>query len=347
MTTSEETNKKMESPEKTQDTGSRCEVKILEEKYSKHGELEVTEKKSAYKPNPTKPFSEYAITVKRVFNREGALTETLLTVNSPQLLNAFKNTIGYYPAEPSHFDEPITITDPFSVLFHYREELAAYRTVTDDDTTKLHIDLLVEFLNEELSEDMNTARKLTAAGFITFPLLWTIFKPGQLLHKTVGGHSWLYRLEKTNYAKHATKGNYFEVHGLYTGYDGDKVGKAKEIEIIWEKMDCSTPTEITELPVFPAAFLGDIESLKVKLADRGKRFLELKGRHVKRYDGTFMYHRTPGYDFYDEDPENYGGVFLSMAVSSVYGMIWRDTDQFRPMAGLSSIRRRFVKNSKR
>jgi hypothetical protein len=68
------------------------------------------------------------------------------------------------------------------MLVHYRPELTEYREKTDDHTAKMHIRLLLGYLDREMRDKVLEIKKLLKAGQITFPLLWLIFKPGELVY---------------------------------------------------------------------------------------------------------------------------------------------------------------------
>lgn len=89
--------------------GRLCELKSLALR-TKKGEIEITEKNSKTKDED--PYKEFALVSKQSFDEAHKLTSTKLEVNSPHLLNVFKNVITYYPGEPLDFTDKFTIEAP-------------------------------------------------------------------------------------------------------------------------------------------------------------------------------------------------------------------------------------------
>lgn len=96
------------------------------------------------------------------------------------------------------------------MLVHHREEIQEYRMQTDDATTKMHIALLLEYLDTEAGPKGIEINEMIKAGSITFPLLWMIFKPGELVYQHSNGHTRLFQLRRHGYGESSSGGKYFD-----------------------------------------------------------------------------------------------------------------------------------------
>ena len=276
--------------------GQKCEIKALEERYDDKGEVEVIERGS-YEPGSKLPFGEFALVVKQSFHKNGILRTATVQVNSPQILLILQEVVRAYPTQPAGFEVPITEEAPYALFYHCRDELAQYEP--KDDLFKMHHSLLMKFIDAELTPAIAQTAQLTSKGFISYSLLWTIFKPGVLLYSTNQGHPRLYRLVTATYKETEEFGPWFEVHCTFTDSDGTNVGKAKEVIKLFERTMFTgrSPSEISSLKVFPRRFVDD-EGLEARLIKRGNRLLELKGVRVMHYDGLLEHLKMPPYSWW-------------------------------------------------
>ncbi|OCK77897.1 P-loop containing nucleoside triphosphate hydrolase protein [Lepidopterella palustris CBS 459.81] len=287
--------------------GSRCEIKSLAQK----GDGEVQEK-DVYLSSVKKPFTEYALVAKQVFNEKDKLEKTTVDINSPYLLSCLKEIVEYYPEEPLHFKEGVSFDSPFKLLNHHIEELTTWGEEAVEDEAKRHIKLLIDFLENEAGDKGLEVKRLKKAGLISFGLLWVIFKPGDLLYTQEYGYERLYRLQKTGYGDScSSSGKFFELTCEYTSCDGTRVGTSTVNLKIWEKQEFVgiSSSKIASLSIFPLSYLIDQDGLEERLIKRGKRYLQIRGVQIFNYDGLFMYLKTPPYDHYDERC-NYDGIWL-------------------------------------
>jgi hypothetical protein len=290
--------------------GVRCEIKSLLLRQKK-GEIEIVEKNSRLVDED--PYSKYALVSKQSFDENHRLKGTTLEINSPQLLKVLKEVITYYPGEPLDFSTKFTIEDPFMMLTHHRDELREYRQKTDDTTVKMHLALLLDYLAAEAGPKGEEINDMIKTGTITFPLLWMIFKPGDLACQYKDGHTRLFQVRRHGYGEHRAGGKYFDLSCSFVSFDGEKVGMAADTLRIWDRKEFFGlfPASITSLSVFPIKFLGATERTKTfqAMAERGKRYLAINKMCVMQYDGLYLYLRRPPWDYYNEDAD-YDGAFL-------------------------------------
>lgn len=295
--------------------GKRCEVRVLEERIGKRGELEVVVK-GEFNPSEVDPDGEYALVTKKAFDKNHALTKTILRVNSPQLLHVFRTVVGFYPTIATSFDDPFEMEAPFAMLYHYWQDLEAFKAAATDDTTRMHLSLLLEYMEYELGTAKRHNENMVKRGFINYGYLWTIFKPGEIQHTSNYGHPRLMKLEKTYYDETQSMGPYLEVQCSYVDYNGTSFGQAQHVVQIREKgnfgMGCAA--KITKLEIHPRKFVKEQDSLEAKLLLRGQRFLQLKTVQVMHYAGKYEYLRLPPGSWYHPNMRYYDGVWLPIEV---------------------------------
>ena len=234
---------------------------------------------------------------KQIFNKDSTLRTANVQVNSPHLLLILREVVGVYSTQPAGFDVPITEEAPFALFYHYKSELAQYETT--DEVVKQHLQVLLDWIDAELGPVCAEADKLIKKGYITFPLLWTIYKTGELQFSSHQGHPRLYKLDTAVYKETANKGQLFEVSCSYVDYNGTSVGRARETINMFDRVHFTgkSPSKIATLPVSPRKFIDD-EDLEERLTVRGERMLSFKGILVMQYSGLLEYLKMPLYSWW-------------------------------------------------
>ena len=301
-----------------QDTGLKCELRIWQERYRKDGRQEsiVQDGLDADIPNTD---SAYAIVVKKVFTEKNVLDHTTVETNSPHILKAYREVIKSHPTVPASFEKPFEMESPFQMLYHYWDDLDAYRRVINDDIARMHLNLLFEWMKVEFGHDKAQCDAMIENKQISFSKLWTIYRPGDIQYTSENGHPWLLRLEKTAYEENKNDGKFLEVHCTYTDYDGSNVGRASHIMKVRQKIHfaAENPSNITDLKVFPRKYLQGQGELEAKLSQRGLRFLELKGVSVRRYDGLAQYLKDPPLGYFHWAMDEFAGIWLPYTVRRI------------------------------
>jgi len=312
---SEKADKKEEAkPEPPKPVGSVDEIKAIVE-FQKGVGTEVLELDAYLSSRTKKTYKEYALVTRQVYDSDDKLEKTVIDINSSQLHKALKEVVKFYPAHPLNFDKQASFESPFMLLNHYRDDLKEYAEKEGDETTSKHMDLLLQFLESEAGEKGVEAKHQLEAGMVTFKMLWSVFRPGDLLYSTEYGHPRLYRFEKGDYQDSlCSKGWSYNLCCTYTTCDGTDAGQATVTLPIWEKQEFvggDSATAVTGLSLYPLKFLDEKEQgeLKETLKVRGERYLTIRGITSFEYAGLFMYLKTPPYDFYDES-SNYDGTWL-------------------------------------
>ena len=295
--------------------GTKFEIKALEERHNKDGEVVTIERDSAglgWRP----PHMDYTLVATQFFDKMGKLTKSTLLINSPHLLNIFKQVISFYPTQPSGFDDPITLESPFAMLYHFKDEILKSESSEAEGECKNHLGLLLDFMKKELAEVSSHAEKVASKGFVSFKYLWAIFKPGDLLYQSMRGHGRLYRLEDIAYDRTEEHGDFFNIDCSFVDYDGTNIGKAKERITIYQRRNFagSNPSEIALLPIFPRKFLLDDPGLEDRLTTRGQRFLDFTTVQTMYYEGLFEFLKLPPYSWWG-DPCDREGIWTPKTVS--------------------------------
>ena len=298
-------------------TGSRCELKSIEQRYNKRGEQERIERDGVFVNWQKKSNHAYALVAEQSFDQHHQHEKTTLEVNSPQLLKACGDVIKYHPDLPGDFEQPFVLQDPFEIFFHYRKELAQYRDESKDDKVKMHIQLLLDFLNMQWGDLAHSVDRYDADGLVRFKLLWTIFRPGDLIYQEEYEHERLYRLHQISYQEHKNAGPYLKLDCLYTYFDGHHVGVTKDELRIYQIKEFAgeKASKIQGLSLYPMRYRTDTGGLKERLTERGHRFLNMQEAKLWYYHGLFLYLKEPPDDFYNEDMEM-SGMWLTRTVST-------------------------------
>lgn len=301
-------------PFKTPGIGEKCEIRVSQQRY-KNGRQE-TVVRDGLEPDLFDEDNSYALISSKIFTEKNVLEKTEVKINSPHILKAFRKLIGPYPTVPSDFEEPFELESPFRILFHYWDDIAEYKRAIKDDTARMHLALLLDFMRSELGPAKARCDAMIKKNQIIFAQLWTLFRPGDLQYTARDDHPWLLTVTKTAYEENTKQGKWFEVHCTYTDYDGIHVGLANRVFKIYQKRNfaAENPAVITDLEIFPRKFLKGMSDLEDELLERGRKFLKLQGVLVKKYDGLAQYLKDPPMDFYDPDMADWPGVWLPYTV---------------------------------
>ena len=308
------------------DTGTRLETLILRRKYDpksrEEKEVKVQSLKSTVLSEEQRKELEHALVIRQVYDATGRHEKTILNVNSPFILRAFRDVIKSHPIVPSTFEEPFELESPFQMLIHHWDDLDVHRRQTSDYDVRSHLNLLFDFMESELGPDYHRLQAMWQKGHITYETLWSTFKPGSLLITFEDGHPWLLRCLRTGYEVYNSIGPVCHVYGEYTDFDGRKLGDATHEVQIRQKRSLNGlhPGAINQLPIFPLSYWSQdetkIDELKKRLQIRGEAFKEIDGVAQRYYHGSAKFLREPPRSFYDPSLEGGSGLWLGFTVST-------------------------------
>lgn len=230
-----------------------------------------------------------------------------MVIHSTHIINALKAVVAYYP--DFHLHAPRVIVDaPYHVLYHHREELAAYKDnqpSTHEEDYKLtashHIDVLLKYLDATYGREFREeeARHKLPNPVTTHEWYWTLFKPGQVVYAQRDGAWGAYIV--SGFVAPRAPGDRYLIYAWYLRADGDTIIRdtTKFSVRFWEG-----EVPINSLSVFPKEFwteelqgqVGKSEKsekpekpLREKLIEQGKQLWELlKAPTSKQYNGELV-----------------------------------------------------------
>lgn len=170
---------------------------------------------------------------------------------------------------------------PFKPFFYRWSQFEQAIDSCTAPRTKAILEHLYTTVKAELAEAFAIWDELVENGVISYPYLWTIFQPGEVLCEDVlgGGTPRFYYLEELEdpdlHDSHLDR----RLLVQYVDLD-DKFGLIGTDFRIWSFQGTR---RITDLPVYPARFLPDYSSVKQAVISRGQKFAALAGVHYKEY----------------------------------------------------------------
>ncbi|KAH7128923.1 P-loop containing nucleoside triphosphate hydrolase protein [Dactylonectria macrodidyma] len=296
------------------DQGTKCECKSYRHARKKDGRIAVEEEVDAFRPTLPKDEADgtYALVVNRHFGEKHEIESMTLRINSPHLLEAFRTVIKSYSTVAADFTRPFELSSPFQMLVHSWDRLDAYRKETDSPLMRMHLNLLFQFMEQEIGPDREAILTMLLQKKITYKRAWVIYRPGDLVYTEIMRVPWLLRVHKTTYEESTTAGPYLTVYAKHCDANDEKIGEASTSFVIYQKEHFGSehPAQIDTLPIYPREFLSRGKDLEEELLLRGKRFLANRGVLTRDYDGLAQYLKEPPWDYYDPRMANFGAVWL-------------------------------------
>lgn len=154
--------------------------------------------------------------------------------------------------------------------------------------------MLIEYIQTDYADIQKRLFPLLANSEVTFDLLWALFLPNSLLF-TVDPGSGEDRVIKLDWAElrvTCNQGRFFHLDCRYVDYDGKAFGEAN---CALEIPEFRGVRKIDQLGVYPLQYHVNEESVRSKLVERGKKFVELKGMHYRMYRGVAFFKRKKGF----------------------------------------------------
>lgn len=149
------------------------EVKRLVNRYDKETGLNTTVEAAHNEPGTEDKWAYTAICVTNLFNYRNELTRRVLEIKAPLLKDVLKTVIGDGYPGVSFKTSRVILNYPLRSLFHnlegIEEECAKQEKICSEEDKKF-FPLLVDFLREELKDDMANVRSLLPEGRVTYDL---------------------------------------------------------------------------------------------------------------------------------------------------------------------------------
>lgn len=213
---------------------------------------------------------ECVFTVRRRFNWEGKLRETLVDVKSKALRGVLQVVLK--ECKCVSLVEDIPELDPH-ILYHYYDEIKTYakktlkrnlrrakRTKEQKQITQqiAQCKLLLGYIDEDFAATRKALKPLLKAGTITYELTWALFKPNTIAYTPTYGNKEdprCFRVENcVEYESWLSGAKSFYVDGKYLEYDGQTFGLG---DIEAEIKSFKGHKKITSLVSYPLKYHKD------------------------------------------------------------------------------------------
>ncbi|PYH48889.1 ATP-binding protein [Aspergillus saccharolyticus JOP 1030-1] len=245
-------------------------------------------------------WDQYLFTVRRKFDWDNKYTETVVDLKSKYIRDALAKVMD--GVKGVSLVQETAVVDP-NMLFLYLEETRQYmrelRQLAKTEKKKkarkaaqlkaTHLKVLIKYLDTDYAETKKTLYPLLDANMITFDLLWAIFKPNTIAYSSTYGNVDEPRAFKIEYATKESsfmKGQWYSIEGRYLEYDGKSFGMgtmAADVESF------KGARKITSLSCYPLKYHREAEAIKIKLIERGKKFVALRGMNYRFHKGMGFY----------------------------------------------------------
>lgn len=188
--------------------------------------------------------------------------------------------------------------EPFKPLYFSYDKIFNLRHhATKDPVFQSHLELLTDLMVNMFGAMRKKLHSLRQSQLINYELAWTAFPKGSILFCGAGDCDRLFRALDTNY-KCDGEGKRLEVlceHIVFNGVDFD-----------WEPTVLKIPAfggnvPITCLPHYPLEYHTNVENLKTRLADRGKKVLDYQGLEYREYTGIGLAEKCKKYNVSGHD----------------------------------------------
>ncbi len=282
------------------EVGSRCEIRQYERIKNAKGEtvlLKTGTARSALGTQPRDSWSAPAALVVTRHTDDRDCIRTEVEVQSRHIKAALKACVPEF----SDFDldrQAIILKDEPRCVFYYRHNLFRYhdRCVVEGDTdARDHVAFLLNYMFRTLDREVQHFTRFMENPVFQpsteFLNLWMAFVPGELVYAEAKcghqkGRGRIFRL-KTIERCPCTRSWCPQYAWLLTGriinYDGENFGH-DAITLKIEHYDGMKALQ--DLRIVPLRYHPDSENLQRELIARGKRFVQLSGRHYMAYKGT-------------------------------------------------------------
>ncbi|SMR61103.1 unnamed protein product [Zymoseptoria tritici ST99CH_1E4] len=273
----------------------KAELKHIDKKHTEQGQAYFAETVDEEIPDQVNWWSKFALCLVRHMDRTNKQVQRIsLQINSQHLKDILKETISDFPGV-SFQTKDITIDAPYRVLYHYKDELEKVAESLEDEEASEHLDLLLNFIDEQFKNTIEEAQNLKDQGLMSYEHLWSIFRPGSIIYAPVYGQPRAFTL--TNYAYSCDPPG-LQLSLKFVDFDGEDFGTRSTIKLV---PAFSGAQPISGFAAFPIEYHSDSHALHAKLVDRGRRMEQHAGMHFRSYTGIALEQTPCGMDRYSID----------------------------------------------
>jgi hypothetical protein len=269
-----------------------CEVREYEERHNIKGEKIMKLVEDKVEVDKKEEGKEYAMISYKHYDSRGDLESSRIEIQSSHIIKALREVIKTYPGQ-SFSGDIVILHGMLKCIFHYREQLEAYRENQEDKVAKWHIHLLLRFMAKELKSSIRGYKAHVETSIdtpsIEFKDLWMVFIPGELILSGRDETRQISLLRSMNLVTDSG-GQSWSVTVRCLTHDGAHFGYSDKIVSV---PSFGGAKEIRMLATWPLRWLNDeaaVAKLKKELTTRGEKFVALKGYHHRTYTGmaTFV-----------------------------------------------------------
>ena len=161
-------------------------------------------------------------------------------------------------------------------------------------TRASHLQILVDFIENTYEATHNRLQSLLQKRYITYDLLWALFKPNADIYTTCPGTE-KPMCVRCNHGEEKTRANgsqYFCVEARQFDHDGKVFGEAT-VKIAIEKFRGTKRIDL--LNAFPLQYHCNSTDIRRSLLECGRKFVSLVGgHHHRRYEGQTFWRDEKG-----------------------------------------------------
>ncbi|KAF9870783.1 hypothetical protein CkaCkLH20_11682 [Colletotrichum karsti] len=252
----------------------------------------------AKKPEtPKEEQSRTAATVIKYFDSRQVNYDTEIKIESAAAREILQEKLRHYP--DFHWDNPnLSILTPFTPLVHNWDILE--EASKGDTNGARDLAAILDAVKDTGGVKDYLEKQESTNDLVSFGLLWTVFKPGELVLMPSSfmkrKQAFILRNTTVRQLHPGSRKTYMSASCWAYDWNGlertfNRVGVELKIESYkGQKL-------VTSLPFYPLSFYkGDVEELRTELIDRGKRFREFcispPGKQMFEYDGMAHYRGT-------------------------------------------------------
>ncbi|EPS36366.1 hypothetical protein H072_10103 [Dactylellina haptotyla CBS 200.50] len=258
-------------------------VKRLDSRFNRRGHQVVVDSGTvpAIETDTYDPNGAYVMVHCKYFNQLGLLHRQTLDIKSLMVKKVLKEVIGDSYPGISFNTANIVLEYPLRCMWYYRDDIRAVAKEDKKSEKGRHLKLLLDFLDSEFATLDADYRNYMEQGLTSFDLMWTLFKPGELVYTSFDGHARVFE-SKGFKEQQISCAVYGVIDGTYIDYNGEEFGHAQRYVL---NPDFEGTRKITELDAFPLQYHPREKEVRLDLISRGRKFESLAGIHCMDYSG--------------------------------------------------------------
>ncbi|KAK7046702.1 AAA family ATPase [Favolaschia claudopus] len=267
--------------------GSKPELVHLDKRWDKNGdEYYIRQKKAEPRVRGEEWWCKHVLVVIRHFDEDEPekerVEQTTVEVYSEHLKKILAKVISSYPSISFH-TEHICLTLPVECLYHYLSELQAEaKTLAEGSDELVHMNILLNFIETQFANTIEQVNNLRPQNLVSYDTLWTLFRPGTIMHSKIRGYDRAFKVESYYTVKCGQHVGFYSL-GTFMDYDGKNFGKRTERLKI---PPFAGSAFIPSLPFAPLDMRTRKDDIHAALMKRGERFQSMRGQCHGEYVGV-------------------------------------------------------------